>query len=180
MDTSHYPDATPPARQGSGVDGALLALVVLLLAAALVGGLLVLQVREDRAQAATEQERYGEVLAASRAEAEAFVNIRYDDAQASIDQVAEGATGGFRAQYTASSERVVAELRQSKSVFEGAVLYAGVLDVDQDSATVLVATTGTLASKQTDNQPVRHDFRLQLELVREDGRWLTNDLQLVS
>lgn len=174
------PNATAAARQGSGVDLALLALVVLLLAAAVVGGLLARQAREDRAQAATEQERYGEVLAAARAEAEAFVNIRYDDARASIDQVAEGATGEFLTRYTSSSERVIKELRKNQSVFEGEVLFAGVVDVDQDSATVIAATTGTLANTETDNQPVRRNFRLRLELVHEDGRWLTSDLQSVS
>ncbi len=60
------------------------------------------------------------------------------------------------------------------------MLYAGVVDVDEDSATVIAATTGTVASKQTDDQPVRRDFRLRLELVHEDGRWLTSDLQSVS
>ena len=169
-----------PGRSRSRIDLALLVLVVLLLVAAVAGAALVWQTRQDRAEAATEQERYGAVLAAARAEAEAFINIRYDDAQASIDQVAEGATGEFREQYSSSSERVVEVLQQNESVMEGEVLYAGVVDVDQDSATVIAATTGTVANKQTDNQPVGRNFRLQLELVYEDGRWLTSDLQFVS
>ncbi|MEJ7794890.1 MAG: hypothetical protein WKF50_05005 [Nocardioides sp.] len=173
-------NATAAARQGSGVDLALLALVVVLLAASVLGGVLAWQAREDRADAAVEQERYGEVLASARAEAEAFINIRYDDAQASIDRVAEGATGEFREEYTSSSERVIEVLVQNESVMEGEVLYAGVVDVDQDSATVIAATSGTVANKQTDNQPVGRSFRLQLELVYEDGRWLTDDLQVVS
>ena len=173
-------NATAAARQGSGVDLALLALVVVLLAASVLGGVLAWQAREDRADAAVEQERYGEVLASARAEAEAFINIRYDDAQASIDRVAEGATGEFREEYTSSSERVIEVLVQNESVMEGEVLYAGVVDVDQDSATVIAATSGTVANKQTDNQPVGRSFRLQLELVCEDGRWLTDDLQVVS
>lgn len=170
--------ATPGGR--AGIDLALLVLVGLLLLGSVAGGVLVWQAREDRADATAEQERYGEVIAAARAEAEAFVNIRYDDAQASIDQVADGATGEFRARYTSSSDQVIEELQESRSVFEGEVLHAGVLHVDEDSATVIAATTGTMASRQTDNQPVRRDFRLRLELVHEDGRWLTSDLQSVS
>lgn len=164
----------------SGADLALLALVAVLLAMTGVGGALAWQAREDRAEAATQQERYGAVLAAARAEAEAFINIRYDDAQASIDEVAAGATGEFREQYTSSSGQVIEVLQQNKSVMEGEVLYAGVVDVDQDSATVIAATAGTVANKQTDNQPVGRNFRLQLELVYQDGRWLTSDLQFVS
>ncbi len=169
-----------PGRERSGVDLALLVLVIVLLAAVVVGGVLAWQARDDRAAAATEQERYGEVLAAATAEAEAFINIRYDDAESSIDKVAEGATGEFREQYGSSSERVIEVLQQNESVMEGEVLYAGVVDVDQDSATVIAATSGTVANKQTDNQPVGRNFRLQLELVYEDGRWLTSDLQFVS
>ena len=167
-------------RAGSGVDLALVALVVVLLGAVVVGGVLAWQARDDRAAAVTEQQRYGEVLAAATAEAEAFINIRYDDAQASIDKVSEGATGEFREQYASSSGRVIEVLRQNQTVMEGEVLYAGVVDVDQDSATVITATSGTVANKQTDNEPVGRNFRLQLELAYEDGRWLTRDLQFVS
>lgn len=172
--------ATPAARRGTGVDRWLLLLVLLLLTTSVVGGVLVWQAREDRAQAAAEQERYGAVLAAARAEAEAYINIRYDDAQASIDEVAEGATGEFREQYTSSSERVLEALQRNETVMEGEVLYVGVVEVDDDRATVLAATSGTVTDKETDNQPVVRDLRLRLELVHEDGRWLTDDLQLVS
>ena len=55
---------------------------------------------------------------------------------------------------------------------EGEVLWAGVVDVDQDSATVIAATSGTVANQQTDNQPVARNFRLRLDLVLEDGQWL--------
>jgi len=162
------------------MDLALLVLVVLLLAGSVAGGVLAWQAREDRADAAAEQERYGAVLAAARAEAEAFINLRYDDAQASIDQVADGATGEFREQYTSSSERVIDELRRDESVMEGDVLHAGVVSIDEGSATVIAATAGTIATRQTDNQPVERNFQLRLELVLDDGRWLTDDLQFVD
>ena len=63
---------------------------------------------------------------------------------------------------------------------DGKVLWAGVVDVDKDSATVLAATTGTVANNSTQNKPIVRNFRLQLELVYEDGKWLTRDLQFVS
>ena len=63
---------------------------------------------------------------------------------------------------------------------DGKVLWAGVVDVDQDSATVIAATTGTVANVQTDNKPVARNFRLKLDLVRSDGRWLTTNLEFVG
>lgn len=164
----------------SRTDRALLLLLVVLTVGVVLGGVLVWQTRADRAATETEQERYGEVVAAATAEAEAFVNIRYDDASSSLDRVAEGATGDFREQYTSSRDRVEQKIRRNRSVLEGEVLYTGVVDVDGNSATVLAATSGTVTSRQTDNQPVVREFRLRLELVRQGGRWLTSDLEVVE
>lgn len=169
-----------PSGSRSRVDSALLALVVLLVVASVLGGVFAWQARADRADAVAEQERYGEVLAAARAEATAFINLRYDDAQASIDQVADGATGDFRERYTSSSERIIRQLRRDRSVMQGEVLHAGVVSIDADRATVLAATAGTVASRQTDSQPVERNVSLRLELVLDDGRWLTDDLQFVG
>jgi Mce-associated membrane protein len=127
-----------------------------------------------------EQARFADVISSATDEATAFVNIRYDDAQASIEAVMAGATGSFRDQYSKSTEDVIKILEDNKSVMEGKVLWAGVVAVDPDSATVVVATTGTVANTQTENKPVARNFRLQMELVREEGGWLTSDLQFVS
>ena len=79
--------------------------------------------------------------------------------------MAAGATGDFAKQYAKSTEGVIEILEQNKSVMDGEVLWAGVVDPDQDSATVIVATTGTVANTQTGNKPVARNFRLKLELV---------------
>jgi Mce-associated membrane protein len=164
----------------SGAVGLLAAAVLVLTAGGMLGGVIIWMTHDERVETVQEQERYGDVLAAATTEAEAFINIRYDDAQASIDAVAEGATGEFREQYDTSSTSVIEVLQENRSIMEGEVLWAGVVDLDGDSATVIAATTGTVSNKQTDNQPVERNFRLQLELVLEDGRWLTSDLQFVS
>ena len=56
-----------------------------------------------------------------------------------------GATGDFRDQYAKSTDGVIKLLQQNKSVMTGEVLWAGVVAQDPDSATVIVATTGTVA-----------------------------------
>jgi len=159
---------------------ALYVATVILACLCVVGGFLVWRTHQADERAQAEQERYGDVLAAATDEAEAFINIKYDDAQGSIDRVAEGATGEFKKQYSNSTKGVLQVLKQEKSSMEGKVLWAGVVDADQDSATVIAATSGTVANRQTNNQPVARNFRLRLDLVREDGRWLTNDLQFVG
>jgi Mce-associated membrane protein len=110
----------------------------------------------------------------------AFINIRYDDAQASIDKVVAGATGAFKEQYTKSTEALVKLLQDNESIRTGEVLWTGVVAQDPDSATVIVATDGTVQNKQTGGEPRAEIYRLQLQLELEEGRWLTSDLQFVA
>jgi Mce-associated membrane protein len=174
------PGAEPRARRHTSLNLALYVLALLLACACVFGGVLVVQEHGDRARAAVEQERYGDVLAAARAEVEAFINIDYQRAQESIDAVAAGATGDFAEQYDTSTKSVIEVLERNKSVMDGTVLWAGVVSVDSDSATVIAATTGTVANVSTDNEPVARYFRLKLDLRRVDGDWLTANLEFVG
>jgi Mce-associated membrane protein len=159
----------------------LLYLALLLVACACVfGGVLAYQARADRSDARTDQERYGDALASARAETEAFINIDYREAQESIDKVAAGATGEFKKQYTESADSVLEVPEQNESVMDGEVTWAGVVSVDQDSATVIAATTGTVANKASQGEPVARNFRVQLTLELVDGEWLTSNLEFVA
>ncbi|GAW48254.1 MULTISPECIES: hypothetical protein [unclassified Nocardioides] len=158
----------------------LVVCVLLAGAVVIVGAFRAVQVHQDRATESVEQERFGDVLTAAGDEVEAFINIDYRKAQESIDAVAAGATGDFKKQYDTSTEGVVDVLEKNQSVMDGTVLWAGVVDVDSDSATVIAATTGTVANVSTDNKPVARSFRLKLDLVRVDGVWLTNNLEFVG
>jgi Mce-associated membrane protein len=159
----------------------LLYLTGLLLACACVfGGVLAFQARADRADAKAEQELYGDALASARAETEAFINIDYREAQSSIDKVAAGATGEFEKQYTESADSVIEVLEQNESVMDGEVKWAGVVSVDKDSATVIAATTGTVANKASQGEPIARNFRVKLTLELVDGEWLTSNLEFVA
>ncbi|MFC7496214.1 MULTISPECIES: hypothetical protein [unclassified Nocardioides] len=168
-----------PARR-RGVDLALAGAAVLLALACAVGAFFVVQERGDRQSAVSQQERYGDVLAAARAEVEAFVNIDYRKAQESIDAVAAGATGDFAKQYDSSTKEVLKILTRAKSVMDGEVLWAGVVDADGDSASVIVATTGTVSNTSTGGKPVARQFRIKVDLVRESDDWLASNVEFVG
>ena len=155
--------------------------VALLLGCAVVfGGVLVQQERQDRQHASVEQARYGDVLASARKEIKAFVNIDYTNAQESIDAVAAGATGDFAKQYDTSTKDVVKILTRAKSVMKGDVVWAGIVDADKDSASVIVATSGTVANTSTQNKPVARQFRIKVDLVREKDAWKTSNVEFVG
>jgi Mce-associated membrane protein len=172
-----------PATSGAGartrLDIGLFVVALVLACACVFGGVLVLQQHRDDQRAQEEQERYGEVLAAARDVVEAFVNIDYRDAQESIDAVAAGATGDLAEQYDSSAEGVVQQLERERSVIDGEVLWAGVSDLDADSATVLVATAGTVQNRSTGGEPVDRTFRLELDLQRVGDAWLASNLEFV-
>ena len=128
---------------------------------------------------ATEQQRNTDILAAASKEATAFVNIRYDTAQESIDAVMAGATGDFRDQYSQATDALIKLLQDNKSIRTGEVIWSGVVAQDPDSATVILATTGTVQNNQTGDSPKAENYRIQMDLVSEKGRWLTSDLQFV-
>jgi len=158
----------------------LAVLVAVLLLVALLGAALAVRAHSDRADARERQERYGAVLAAADAEATRFVNLRYDRAAEGIDAVAAGATGDFRRHYVRSSRRLATALQRQQSVQTGHVVSSGVTDVAPDRATVIVATSGTVANRRTGGQEVPRRYRLRLTLVRVGDRWLTSDIAFVG
>ena len=155
-------------------------LVVLLVLAAGLGAAISWRTHGDRADAATQQERYGDVLAAADTEVTAFVNMRYDRASASVEAVAHGATGAFRDHYVRSARTVIRVLQRNRSLMTGRVVWSGVAAVSPDRATVIVATTGTVSNRRTDGQPRPRNFRFRVTLDHASGRWLTSDIEFVG
>jgi Mce-associated membrane protein len=155
-------------------------LVVLLVLAAGLGAALSWRTHTDRADAATRQERYGDVLEAAGTEVTAFVNMRYDRASDSVDAVAAGATGEFRDHYVRSARKEIRVLERNRSLMTGRVVWSGVVAISPDRASVIVATTGTVSNRRTAGAPQARAFRFRVSLVREDGRWLTSNIEFVG
>ena len=155
-------------------------LVALLLLLAVLGAALVGRAHGDRADARVRQERYGAVLAAADAEATAFVNLRHDKAAEGIRAVAAGATGDFKKHYVRASSRLAATMQRQRSTLNGHVVSSGITNVGPDRATVIVATSGTVANRRTGGKQVPRHFRLRLTLLHEGGRWLTSGISFVG
>ena len=171
----------------------VLYLVALLLACAcVVGGVLSFRTYQDRQDEKAEQERYGDVVAEATEMAEAFINIDYRDVDTTYEAVSERATGAFRDEYSkalgqqgqqSDAATLVDLLTEAKSVMTGEVVNAAVSSLDKDSARVLIVTEGTVTNTESGEGGAREQarsFRLALDLVRSDGKWLTNNLEFVG
>lgn len=120
-----------------------------------------------------------EVAAAARAEAVAFLTVDHQDMDAVVDAVLAGATGDFAEQYAAQRDTLVSEAERTEATSTGEVVALGVGDLDDDSATVLVAANSTVANSGTGPEGQVRYYRLRLDLVRQDGRWLTSAVEFV-
>lgn len=183
------PDGEPVTRRFGVLHVSLYLIALLLGCACVVGTVLTIKEHRQRAEeadgqprvaTAAEEDRYGAVKSAAGATAQALVNIDYRTPQASIDNVAKTATGTFLKQYSASSHGLVQLVKNYKAVLTGNVSETAVSDVDDDSATVLVATEGQVTNSATGQAGQARNFRLLVKLVMTDDGWRANDLEFVG
>lgn len=177
--TAAPPDApAPPADAAAARSGrrrllvVLLALCALLAVAAVVLGILL----RGHAQ---EEDAREDALRAARQSALNLTSIDYRDFDAAVERVLEGATGDFGEEFQANSDELKDLLLDNQVQSEGTVIEAGVVRADRSTATVLVVVDSTVRNKDTPDGRVNTN-RMQIEVEKVDGRWLTSTLQFVS
>lgn len=154
-------------------------LLVVLVAAAVALLVLVALTLPRLSDASAREERRTEILAAARQHAVNFTTLDHRKLDRDLGRVLEGATGKFRTQFEEGTADLSELVRANQAVSEGEVLEAGIVTDDPDSARVLVVADSTVTNA-ADPDPQRRHYRLQLDLVREGGRWLVSDLQFVG
>ncbi|MEU0244940.1 hypothetical protein ABZ192_11525 [Streptomyces sp. NPDC006235] len=129
-------------------------------------------------QREADQRRQG-ILAAARQSALNFTSLDYRHYDRDSANVLAGATGEFKKQFTAQTDQLTKLVAQNKSVSQGQVLEAGIVRSDEDSARVLVVADSKVSNTAAPEGEAR-TYRLQLDLVHKDGRWLTSDVEFVG
>lgn len=174
-------DTRPPASDGptsgarAGGRGLLLglgALCVLLAIAAIVLGVLL------RGHAEREDDRQ-DALRAARQSALNLTSIDYEQFDEAVERVLEGATGDFREEFEQNSGDLEALLLENEVQSEGTVVEAGIVRSDASNATVLVVVDSTVRNTEVPDGRTNTN-RMQLEVEKIDGRWLTSTLQFVG
>lgn len=146
----------------------------LALAAAVVVGALVLAV-VMLVRTPSDAEVRESALVAARTYATSLTTFDARTLDADVERVRRASTPGFAEEY----EQTIAELRPTveaeQTVSSGSVVGAGVEELGEDTATVLVAVNQQLASATA--QPRTEANRLRMVLERRDGRWLIRDVE---
>ncbi|MCM2578332.1 hypothetical protein M1E25_13350 [Streptomyces sp. MTZ3.1] len=160
------------ARHGRAVPAVLAVAAVLLTA---VSGFLGLRVYERH----QEEERGRDALAAARQSALNFTSLDYRHYGRDSRNVLKGATGSFKQQFAAQTKELTKLVAKNKSVSEGKILEAGLVRSGERSARVLVVADSKVTNVAAPEGRARN-YRLQLDMVRRDGRWLTSDIEFVG
>ncbi|GAA3051560.1 hypothetical protein GCM10010448_38400 [Streptomyces glomeratus] len=129
-------------------------------------------------QRAVDQGRQ-DILAAARQSALNFTSLDYRHYDRDSGNVLKDATGDFRKQFAAQTQELTQLVARNKSVSEGQILEAGIVRSDAHSARVLVVADSKVTNTAAPEGQSR-TYRLQLDLVREHGRWLTSDVEFVG
>ncbi len=159
-------------RHPRAVAAVLVVATVLTTASAIWLGLALAGQRE------TEQRRQ-DILAAARRSALNFTSLDYRHYDRDSADVLAGATGDFKKQFAAQTEQLTELVARNKSVSEGQVLEAGIVRSDEHAARVLVVADSEVTNTAVPQGEAR-TYRLQLDLVHRDGRWLTSDVEFVG
>lgn len=160
------------ARRGRTLPLTLACAAVLLTA---VSGYLGVQLHQRR----HDEQRDQDVLAAARQSALNFTSLDYRHYDRDSGDVLRGATGDFKQQFAAQTKQLTKLVVDNKSVSEGQVLEAGITRADERSARVLVVVDSKVTNVAAPQGQARN-YRLQLDLVLEGGRWLTSDVEFVG
>ncbi|MBT2443581.1 hypothetical protein J7E93_26500 [Streptomyces sp. ISL-36] len=123
--------------------------------------------------------RNQDILAAARQSALNFTSLDYRHYGQDSENVLRGATGEFKKQFAAQTKELTKIVADNKSVSEGQVLDAGIARADERSARVLVVADSKVTNVSAPGGTSRN-YRLQLDLVLEDGHWLTSNVEFVG
>ena len=162
-----------------------LAVLVLLLGAAFA----VLAVRApgaagDAAGGSADERTAAAQDAAARAAAtqvQAFLDIDHDDVDAQLDRMLEGATEDFRRQFARQVRTISAEAERRQSSADVTLRQVGLSSWTADAATALVAADTEVTSTAGGTSERRTvPWRIEVDLVRDGERWLTDGLRFVN
>ncbi|MEI8408464.1 MULTISPECIES: hypothetical protein [unclassified Kribbella] len=147
-----------------------------LLVVALAGGTLsaIALHRQDESKA----QRDG-AMKAGRQSALDFTTYDYKSWEDYSKRVLADSTGQFKDEFQSAFNASKAAAQSNQGTSKGDVKEAAVVSSDKDSAQVLVIVDAVVQNTAEPNGQLRH-YRIKLDLVRENDRWLTADLQFVG
>lgn len=122
-----------------------------------------------------------EVVAAATEQIATLNSLDYRDVDAGLQAWADATTGTLHDQLVQAGEQDRQLLVDQQKISEAEVLEAAVLELDDDTATVVAAVEVSIRDGATpDAEPELKRNRFSAQLVRTDGEWRLEDLGQVA
>ena len=154
----------------------VLATSVVVLAIVAGSGVLV---GRSRSQLSDERARRSEVLDAARRLAVDLTTYDYRRIDEDVKRVADNAVGRFKTDYaTASGPAFQKLIKDNRASSRGEVKAAGIAELGQATAKVLLAVDQEVHNSNTPAGRIDRQ-RILITLVRQGGRWLVEDVQVL-
>ncbi len=122
--------------------------------------------------------------AATRAAAEqvgAFLDIDHTDVEAQLETMLETTTPRFRRQFAPQVRTITTETKRRQSSADVTLLRVGLSSWADGAATALVAADTEVTSRAGGDDARRTvPWRIEVDLVQDGGRWLTDGLRFVN
>ncbi|HEY2207020.1 MAG TPA: hypothetical protein VGH99_21380 [Pseudonocardia sp.] len=151
-------------------------LAALLVAVWVGGALLFLQLRSVDSVA----EQRPVALAAAEKVAVDLTSISAGTAKQQIDSLTAESTGNFRQQIGTYAAALQAVLDQAQAGSKGAVSGSGIEQIDDSTATALIAVNAAISNPGLAGNAQPVSYRVSVKLQNVDGRWLADDVAFVG
>ena len=125
------------------------------------------------------QDARTDALRAARQSAVNLTSIDSAKLDEAVTRVLEGATGDFRKEFEENSGNLKDLLTKNEVSAQGEVIEAGLVRSDRSNASALVVVDSTVKNTASPEGRV-NTYRMQIEVQRVDGRWLTSSLRFVG
>ncbi|MFV2173859.1 hypothetical protein ACFHW2_04610 [Actinomadura sp. LOL_016] len=152
----------------------VLAVVAVALAAGAV--FLTMQVREHQA---TVDARRDAVAAAENA-AKALSSYDYRTLENDLKAASATTTGELRSEFDKLAQQLRTQATQQQAVSTTTVLKAGAVSATPDEVVVLVYANRASATSQDTEARLPESLRIQMTMVEKDGKWLAQELKVIS
>ncbi|MGK2237492.1 MAG: Mce-associated membrane protein [Rhodococcus sp. (in: high G+C Gram-positive bacteria)] len=108
-----------------------------------------------------------------------LVTLGKDSADADLSRVIDGTTGDFREQFVSAAGGFGALLTEGGVESVGEVKAVGIVDSNEEAATVLAAVTSTVKNNEAPGGEVRV-YRMKLTVTAVGSTWLVSNVEFVA
>lgn len=120
-----------------------------------------------------------DVVEAAGDEVVGLITISARTTDEDLEELIEGATATFQDDLREQADRLRQEVVENEVEATGEVVSAGVVSLEDEEATVIVAARGTVDNRSA-RQPEPRSYRLEVELQRVEDSWLVSALRFVA